>query len=145
MSTRRRASENPLARYGAVLAVCALAGAIAGGVSGFMRETASPLTPLVIALATAVAMGAGLWACRRWWIGLDEAAQEAHKWAWWWGSTVGLGFGGVILFALAYGAPETLTTIGDPKDVFFAGAALVAVVQIVGYGVAWAAWWLKRR
>ena len=88
-------------------------------------------------------MAAGLWVCAHWWRALDEAAQEAHKWAWWWGSTVGLAIGSVALFTLAYAAPDALTAA--PKDLLLGGAAILGAGQIAGYGVAWAFWWLQRR
>ncbi|MBU1346013.1 MAG: hypothetical protein KKA16_03565 [Alphaproteobacteria bacterium] len=139
-------SRHPLARYGAVMGICALAGLIAGAVSGVVSNTSTESTPLgvvLVGVSVAVAMGLGIWASLRWWRGLDEAAQEAHKWAWWWGSTAGLSLAGVVLFSAVYGAPDRL--VGDAKDLVLAGAALVALFQMAGYGVAWAAWWLKRR
>jgi hypothetical protein len=146
MSMEVRVSERPLARYGAVVAVCILAGAVAGGISGAMASISGEGgagVAAVVAVSTGLAMAAVLWACDRWWRGLDEAAQEAHKWAWWWGSTFGLAIGGVALFTLVFAAGDGLS--GEPKDLLLGGAALVAGVQTVGYGVAWAVWWLKRQ
>lgn len=139
-------SEHPLRRYGAVLSVCGIAGMAAGGVAGLvtaLSDEASVGGAALIAAAVALAMAAGLWASLKWWKALDEAAQEAHKWAWWWGSTVGLCFAGVILLTLLYGAGD----LGEApvKDVLMGGCALVTGCQMVGYGIAWAAWWLKRR
>lgn len=139
-------SEHPLRRYGAVLGICGLAGMGAGFVAGIVTATsdeASIAGAAMIAAAVAVAMAAGLWASLRWWKGLDEAAQEAHKWAWWWGATVGLCFAGVILLTLLYGAGD----LGEApiKDILMLGAAIVTGCQMVGYGVAWTVWWLKRR
>jgi hypothetical protein len=146
MTMEMRMSGHPLARYGAALAVCAVAGGVAGGIAGFLSETSQDggiVAPTVVALSTTIAMGAGLWACARWWRGLDEAAQEAHKWAWWWGSTIGMALGAVALFTFVYSTNDALK--GDPRDYFLGGAALLAGAQTLGYGVAWAAWWLKRR
>lgn len=131
-----------MARYGAVMGVCVLAGAVAGGVSAAFGERGMT-GGIVVALATSVAMALGLWSCTHWWRGLDEAAQEAHKWAWWWGSTFGLAIGGVALFTLVLSSGDTLR--GEPKDLVLAGAAFVALVQTVGYGIAWTIWWLRRR
>jgi len=133
---------NPLRRYGVSLGVAVLAGGIAGAVAaGFGSNGATGAA--IVAAATAVAITVGLWSCSVWWRGLDEAAQEAHKWAWWWGSTFGLAIGSVALFSLVFAAGDGLS--GEPKDLLLGGAALVAGVQTVGYGVAWAVWWLKRR
>jgi hypothetical protein len=134
--------ETPLARYGALLLVCVIAGGLAGGVSAAFGETAG-MGPMIVAGSVGLAMAATLWVCARWWRSLDEAAQEAHKWAWWWGSTLGLAVAAVAIFTLVYGAPERL--VGEPKELFLAGAALIGGVQTVGYGVAWAFWWLQRR
>ena len=139
-------SEQPLRRYGAVMGVCILAGMAAGAVAGIVTATSEEASiggGALIAAAVALSMAAGLWASLKWWRGLDEAAQEAHKWAWWWGSTVGLAFAGVILLTLLYGAGE----LGQApiKSMLMLGAAIVTGCQMVGYGVAWAAWWLKRR
>lgn len=141
-----RVSDHPLRRYGAVLGVCVLAGMTAGGVAGIVTATSDEASiggAALIATAVALSMAAGLWASYRWWKGLDEAAQEAHKWAWWWGSTVGLAFAGVVLLTLLYGAGD----LGEApiKSMLMLGCAVVTGCQIVGYGVAWAAWWLKRR
>ena len=139
-------SQHPLARYGAVLGICGLAGAGAGVVSGIVTATApngSWASAALIAAAVAVSMAIGLWASLKWWRGLDEAAQEAHKWAWWWGATVGLCFAGVILLTLLHGVGD----LGEApiKSMLMLGAAIVTGCQMIGYGVAWAVWWLKRR
>jgi hypothetical protein len=140
--TEASVSERPLARYGLLMAVCVIAGGIAGGVSAAFGETAGA-GPLIVAGSVGLAMAAGLWVCARWWRALDEAAQEAHKWAWWWGSTFGLAIGGVALFTLAYATPDALTAA--PKDLLLGGAGILALGQTVGYGIAWAFWWLQRR
>ncbi len=137
-----RVSERPLARYGLLMAVCLIAGGIAGGVSAAFGETAGA-GPLIVAGSVGLAMAAGLWVCAGWWRSLDEAAQEAHKWAWWWGSTFGLAIGSVALFTLAYATPGALTA--EPKDLLLGGAGILALGQTAGYGIAWAFWWLQRR
>ena len=142
MSMEMRVSEHPLRRYGALIAVCMVTGGIAGGVSAAFGDQSSA-GPVIVAGSVGLAMAAGLWVCARWWRGLDEAAQEAHKWAWWWGSTFGLAIGMVALFTLAYGAPDALTA--EPKDLLIGGAALIGLAQTLGYSVAWAVWWLQRR
>ena len=139
-------SEQPLKRYGAVLGISAIAGIAAGGVAGFvgdMNDEAGIGSAALIATSVALAMAVGLWASLRWWKGLDEAAQEAHKWAWWWGATVGGCFAGVILLTLLHGVGE----LGEApfKSTLLLGATIVIGFQLLGYGVAWAVWWLKRR
>ncbi len=142
MSMEMRVSEHPLRRYGALMATCMVAGGIAGGVSAVFGDRSSA-GPVIVAASVGLAMAAVLWICARWWRGLDEAAQEAHKWAWWWGSTFGLAIGTVALFTLAYGTPDALTAA--PDDLLLGGAALIGLTQTLGYGIAWAVWWLRRR
>lgn len=142
MMTEVKVSERPLARYGVVVGVCLLAGGIAGGVSAAFGDS-GPMAAPIVAGAVGLAMAAGLWVCARWWRDLDEAAQEAHKWAWYWGSTFGGSLGAVALFTLAYAAEAALTA--EPKDLLLGGAAIIGVSQMIGYGVAWAVWWQKRR
>ncbi len=142
MRSENRVSQNPLARYGAVMGVCAAAGAVAGGVSAVFGES-GPTGVVVVAVVTGLAMALALWSCTFWWRGLDEAAQEAHKWAWWWGSTFGMAIGGVALFTLVMSAEDALG--GSAKDLLLGGAAIIVGFQTVGYAIAWAAWWLRRR
>ena len=141
----RSASRNPLVRYIAFGVVCGLAGLVAGGVSALVGATG--VAEVVIkAASTTAAMAVAMLCCRWWWNGLDEAAQEAHKWAWWWGSTYGLAFGGVVLltlFTANQGAPA-LAAWGA-RDLLLAGAGLVVTVQCAGYAIAWAIWWWRRR
>ncbi|NBW07227.1 MAG: hypothetical protein EBR82_04290 [Caulobacteraceae bacterium] len=140
-----RVSEHPLARYGRIMGVCALAGAVAGAASAIVGLTTPGgwLSATLVAIVVAIAMAVGLQATLKWWRGLDEAAQEAHKWAWWWGSTVGLAVAGVLFLTLLYGTgPQGDASV---KAGLMIGAAVVIGCQVVGYAVAWAFWWLKRR
>ena len=82
-----------------------------------------------------------------WWRALDEAAKEAHKWAWWWGGNLGLIVGGAAVVIAAANGADLL-----PARVPHSDAAMVAVgvvdvfvAQAVGYGIAWCAWWMARR
>ena len=139
-------SEQPLRRYGAVLGICGLAGVGTGVVAGMVTGTSEEASiggAALIAATVALSMTVGLWASLKWWKGLDEAAQEAHKWAWWWGSTVGLAFSGVILLTALYGAGDL--GAAPIKSTLLFGAGIVTGCQMVGYGVAWAVWWLRRR
>lgn len=143
------ARPNPVARYLLVGAVCVVSGGVAGATSALVGG-AGGVSLAVTAATAAVAMAAGIWACAWWWRGLDEAAREAHKWAWWWGATVGMAAGGVVLISLVAalsgdsGLADELAR-ARPADLLFTGAGLLAGAQLLGYSVAWAAWWLRRR
>ena len=139
-------TRNPLLRYLAVGIVCAVAGGVAGGVSA-LSGADGVLEVIVKAGAMTAAMAVGLVVCNWWWQGLDEAAREAHKWAWWWGSTFGLAIGGVALLTLMAAGGEGGGLLADqaPVDVFMTGAFVIVGMQTAGYAIAWAFWWLQRR
>ena len=141
----RSVTRNPLMRYLAVGVICAIAGGVAGGVSALTGSTG--VVPIVVnAGLMAAAMAVAMLACRWWWNALDEAAREAHKWAWWWGSTYGLAIGGVALLTLLTATKGAGVFAGwEPLDLLMAGAGFVLAIQCTGYLVAWAAWWLQRR
>jgi len=148
MSMETRVSEHPLRRYGFVLGAALVAGGIGGFVASVVKGASSEgslLYPLAVALTMSASMGAALWACAHWWRGLDEAAQEAHKSAWWWGCTYGLALGAVALFTLLHAGGADLLDGIRPVDAMLGGILLVALFQTVGYGIAWSVWWLRRR
>lgn len=141
----RSVTRHPLMRYLAFGVVCALAGGIAGGVSAAAGVAGVPQI-IIKAGSMAAAMAVAMLACRWWWNALDEAAREAHKWAWWWGSTYGLAIGGVALLTLMTATGDAaLFAAWEPLDLLMAGAGFVLAVQSIGYLIAWAAWWLRRR
>lgn len=51
-----------------------------------------------------------------WWRDLDEAAREAHKWAWWWGGNIGfiVGAAGFLIAALTSGNLAGATLLPAP-------------------------------
>ncbi|MBD3834447.1 hypothetical protein [Brevundimonas bullata] len=82
-----------------------------------------------------------------WWRSLDEAAREAHKWAWWWGGNLGFIVGGAAVVIAALNGVDLL-----PARVPHTDAALIALgviaafaAQAVGYTLAWCFWWAARR
>lgn len=133
------------------------AAAFALGFYDGYREASSPgLAPrelpawLFLVLVSAL-MAFGIWVGAIWMRSIDEAAQEAHKWAWYWGGSCGMAVGSVIavMSILPQAAELRLPSLWegrtDPAAYMTAGAALIVMVMLVGYGVAWAVWWLKRR
>ena len=91
--------------------------------------------------------------CLMWWRGLDEAAREAHKWAWWWGGTTGttgtavsaLIMLGLLALSGADGALIGPFAAMSPVAIMQTAVLGVLGFQVVGYGVAWGVWWLARR
>lgn len=146
MSPKADAREKPLSRYAKLLGVTLLAGIVGGLASGIVTEfmpQGGLLSIILVAATVSLTMGLVLWASLGWWKGIDEAAQEAHKWAFWWGATVGLCLAGVVLLTLLYGAGDLGE--GSVEDAMMMGAGIVVGCQMLGYVVAWVVWWLKRR
>jgi hypothetical protein len=145
-----RKPKRPLGLGGYVLTfgVTALVAALAGiGSATFGDQPGAVGLGLTIAMIS-VAMAVGFAACLWWWRGIDEAAREAHKWAWWWGGSGGMAVGGVVLLSLMARDDATPLPAGigpDAGDVFVAGMLAVLLFQLAGYVIAWAGWWLKHR
>lgn len=125
----------------------AVVGGVAGAGGSILGDQPGVLGLALTAGVMAAAMAVALAACVWWWRGIDEAAREAHKWAWWWGGSSGMAVGAILLLTL------TLRDDGSTSaDVGLSAAELVAggmyailLFQMAGYGVAWAVWWLKHR
>lgn len=106
---------------------------------------------MLLAMAACVAWGlifAGL-AWRR----TDETAQEAHKFAYFWGASFGmLALFLAAPFALAgvfhqpvFPPPPRPGAAWTPTMLVMFGITLAALAQTIGYALVWAGWWLRRR
>lgn len=133
-----------------------LAAAVMGGVLGYLESRGQDVTTSSAALwavggFAAVTMLVSLWAGLKWMSSIDEAAQEAHKWAWFWGGSGGMAVGGVlvIMASLPQSAmiqiPAWYSDRTDPAAYAATGAFAMLTLMLLGYGVAWAWWWLGRR
>ncbi|HAC00069.1 MAG TPA: hypothetical protein DCF67_00585 [Brevundimonas sp.] len=73
-----------------------------------------------------------------WWRALDEAAREAHKWAWWWGGNLGFIVGGAAVVIAALAGVNLLPAAVPHTDaaLIALGVAAAFAAQAVGYGVA---------
>lgn len=87
-----------------------------------------------------------------WWRDLDEAAREAHKWAWWWGGNIGfiVWAAGFLIAALTSGNLAGATLLPAPiphTDATLIAAGFIAAfaAQAVGYAIAWCSWWIARQ
>ncbi|HCW50260.1 MAG TPA: hypothetical protein DGP25_09935 [Brevundimonas sp.] len=82
-----------------------------------------------------------------WWRALDEAAREAHKWAWWWGGNLGFIVGGAAVVIAALAGVNLLPAAVPHTDaaLIALGVAAAFAAQAVGYGVAWCGWWIAHR
>jgi hypothetical protein len=81
------------------------------------------------------------------WNAIDELAREAHKRAWFWGGSLGLGIGLGGLGIAALVEPFASLTFPDiaPVRLLAIGAAISFVFGLIGYAVAWAVFWWRAR
>ena len=136
------------------LRVSALYAIGAGGGITLMALLMGPAKALGSAglpVLTAVVAGWGLAFAGMAWQRTDEAAREAHKFAAFWGAPfamLALLVGFPVVAMTVFGAkfpPGPAMLTGSPWGLVMAGVMLAGVAQGLGYLVAWAAWWLRRR
>jgi hypothetical protein len=128
-----------------VLVGSGLFGAVVGAGGAALVEMDVSVPRPVLALATLVVIAVMAWATVIYWRNVDEAAREAHKFAWFWGGSAGL----IATLPLAIISDtaklEALFGVRDASGWVVLGLVAVAALQIAGYGLAWAGWWLVRR
>ena len=90
-------------------------------------------------VSMALTMAIALWS----WKGYDEAAREAHKSAWWWGSTFGLATAFPFYVAVEQGLLDL--ELESPMAGLRVGIVGALAVMSLGYFVFWAGWWLGKR
>lgn len=129
-----------------VIAITVVSG-LAAGAAALVGDQPGSFGLVLTAAFMTVAMAAAFGACVWWWRGIDEAAREAHKWAWWWGGSGGMALGAVMLLTLGIRSNDTGLEMvnSSAADLVAAGVIAILMFQLAGYGVAWAAWWLKHR
>lgn len=82
-----------------------------------------------------------------WWRRLDEAAREAHKWAWYWGGSAGMVVGLAAILTLTtrdVDLARFLPADANPGDMIVGGMMSILLFQLTGYTLAWGWWWLAR-
>lgn len=138
-----------------MLALGFLAGAVAGYLDASDGTATSATTSTrafwILGVFAAVAMvGATLFNIK-WMRSIDEAAQEAHKSAWFWGGTAGMSVGMVFLVLASLSQAETMRLPSmfsertDPAAYMATGAFGILFLMLIGYGLAWLWWWWSRR
>jgi len=143
-------STKPLGLKGvaALFGLLMLIGFFGGLVTGVLADRPGSAAFWTTVAFTTVMMAAVLGVSFWWWGRLDEAAREAHKWAWYWGGSSGMLIG-LVLMLVQTTRPADITlpaALGDtPADLIGAGMMAILLFQLVGYGLAWAWWWLGRR
>ena len=102
---------------------------------------------IFIVVAFAVIIGASV----VWWRSLDELAREAHKSAWFWGGSVGLGLAAIPMVIItqmaARGAIELDQFSGTAGFLlgFSGGAGVPILTTLAGYFIAWGIFWWQKR
>ena len=145
MSENRPRRPFGIKAYLLVMAVTVVIGAFSGAASAILETVFGVSGFWVNAPLLLIAMGAAMALCVWWWRGIDEAAREAHKWAWWWGGTGGMAVGAALVLSLQLGGAPINTTDMSAGDLIAAGMMSILLFQVVGYSIAWAAWWLRHR
>lgn len=119
----------------------------AGGKLALVETTTGLWIGLVLGLLAAIiGMVYGFF----WMRSIDEAAQEAHKWSWYWGGSAGMAVG-MVAFIIsmmpitAKWQPPVLFERTDPVAYMSLGAVALLALMMAGYGVAWVWWWWSRR
>lgn len=79
------------------------------------------------------------------WRNIDEAAREAHKFAWFWG-----GSGSILVaapLALLIGDDRLTALAGQhtSSEWFAIGVFSLLVFQLTAYVLVWAVWWIRQR
>ena len=102
--------------------------------------------PAMAPFLTVLMLGAG-WATVVYYRRLDEAALEAHKFAWLWGAQTGLFLVAMAaLLLLTRPDVELPALVGEDRTAAFVDGVFASVAAVaVGYGIAWAVWWLRKR
>ncbi|MEL6112331.1 MAG: hypothetical protein AAFR20_05955 [Pseudomonadota bacterium] len=85
------------------------------------------------------------------WRVLDETAREAHKFSWYWGSSIGVALVIAVWLLDRSGLNfiQSLADAGtlgaDPSEAFTNGAYTILILQTVIYAFVWGGWWLRMR
>jgi hypothetical protein len=128
----------------AVLIGCVSIGAVTGFVWGFLEGLDRPLPMPVQLTVAAVLLVVGAGASIYYWRLIDEAAREAHKFAWFWGGSTALILALPTLFFIDASIWEALLGAHDTRYWVMAGVQAVVLIQLAGYVLAWVGWWLFR-
>lgn len=142
-TVRKAATREELAQR--ILAGCGIFGGLLGAGLALMDKLNVEVPWRAMGMGLVVVMVIAAFVTWLYWRLIDEAAQAAHKFAWFWG-----GQGGMVV-ALAAGVFANSTKLtevyGDlgAAGWLYAGMVVLLSCQIVGYALAWAGWWLVRR
>ena len=124
---------------------CGLFGAVVGAGHALMEDMDVTLSRGVLFGGALLAVAAGFIASVVYWRNIDEAAREAHKFAWFWGGSGGLLVMPPLGFLITSDRLVTVMGQRSPGEWVVFGMAAMLGAQIIGYGLVWAGWWLRQR
>jgi hypothetical protein len=141
--TSRQARRQSLAWKGLLGAF--LTGAVCGVGYHIARDMKLSVSPVLLGLVFAAIILAGFVASVVYWRNIDEAAREAHKFAWLWGGSSAMLLGLPLPFLI--GDVRLIALMGQLSPAEWVATGVVALItaQLIGYGLAWAGWWLRQR
>jgi hypothetical protein len=139
----KQAARESLAQK--ILVGCGLFGGVAGAAWMGLQEAEIAVPRPLLALGAFVAVVVLGWVTVIYWRAVDEAAREAHKFAWFWGASGGMLLSLPILALTDSAKLEALFGPGDAAHWVSIGVFSLLMLQIAIYGLVWAGWWLVRR
>lgn len=139
----RQARRQTIAQQ--ALVGCCIVGAICGAGYALVDEMDLKVPSALIAAACAVLVPGALIPSIIYWRNIDEAAREAHKFAWFWGGSCATLL--VLPLAFLVGDIRLVAWMGQrsPSEWVLFGVMSLTIAQLAGYGLAWAGWWLRQR
>ena len=150
------ASQRKMFRsLGGAVAGLFIFGMIVGGIAAYIGSSGSPVVAgaigiWILAGLALLGIGGSFVVSVLWMRSIDEAAREAHKSAWFWGGSGGMGVGMLIVVLAALPVAKTWSIPAwyagrtDPAAYAATGAFGMLILMLVGYMIAWAWWWLAR-
>ncbi|PHY17507.1 hypothetical protein [Caulobacter sp. BP25] len=122
-----------------------LIGAVSGAGYHIAKDQSLAISPVIlgagfVGLALLAAITSVVY-----WRNIDEAAREAHKFAWFWGGSSAMLL--VLPVPFLIGDARLVALLGQhaPTDWFAIGVTALIIAQLIGYGLVWAGWWLRQR
>jgi hypothetical protein len=128
-----------------ILVGCGLFGGAMGAAWTGLQEAEISVPRPLLALGALIAIVVLSWVTVIYWRAVDEAAREAHKFAWFWGASGAMLLSLPILALTDTAKLQALFGPGDPARWVSIGVFSLLILQIAGYGLVWAGWWLVRR
>lgn len=122
-----------------------LIGVVCGAGYYIIEDREFAMRPVLIGAITIVLAVLGSIASVAYWRNIDEAAREAHKFAWMWGGSTAMILALPSPFLIGDASLIALMGQRSPTEWVAVGIVVLIIAQLIGYGLAWAGWWLRQR